>query len=185
MGDPRNLPIGVPSDIMAPSAFRSGRGAAFPGVEGEGPGAVAEGRGWGFPPDFYPPPGSIDYMFYRTLLGAVAAGGAWANIGAPLQLPANSPGIIRDFEVEIAGAIALGTQVAFRIVVNNVPQSGWDNVTVLGRVAAFVGVSFLPDSVYIRLPPAALVGVQFRVDPADPGSYNIGARLRGWSWSAR
>lgn len=174
--DPRSYAPDTPADRVAPSLYRRKRGEYDP-ITGEG----GESVSLSFPPDYYPPPGSVDFGYFRQLVGLTTATGR-TLLGAPQVLPVNLPAVIRDVTFSVSGPLAATTDVLFRILASGAPVQGWDNVGFIGRVAVFVGVSFQPESVFIRLPGATSLNVDAIVGAADAGTYTVGAYVRGWSY---
>jgi hypothetical protein len=170
MTDPRSL-TSVKPDIIARASNFPGAGAG-PGGQPTQPAPVV------FPPEFLQFPGSVP--FNRTGSAQTAGpNGKWAvpaSIG--MQVPPNNIGVVNSLEVGINN-MTLATNIVFALRINRQPVQGFDSITLIPRVAAYVGSVFAP--IYVLIPQGAFVDVMITV--VDNATYLVGASFYGWYYS--
>lgn len=164
----RRLHGGVPARGLpfAPTLRAAG---ALP--ESAPPGAVANY----LPVDIHPPGDATPFQ----AAGVLATASATFVEVARVQLPASSPGVIRQLELTVAGNITAATDARWRIEVGGQVAPGWVDVPATPAVAAATTLT-VDEHLYLRLPPGALVILMARA--ADGINYTFTARALGWSW---
>lgn len=132
-----------------------------------------------FPPDYFPPWNATDFFIQGTAAG-LASPSPLTQVGADVQLPGQSVGVIRDIQLGIS-AMTTATAVVFSIFINGAPAlGGWGSLTIAPRAAGYVSASYLPESTRVLVPAGSLVQCFVQLNAGGPS--DVSMSLHGWFW---
>lgn len=178
-GSPRRV-WAPPLDEVTPSNLRAGgRGGApaGPGTFGHG---ASSGSAFARPdadPDWYSPPGAIDWLAQGT--ATVGPGPAATAVLATFQLPSGRVGVARDVTFSIQNMVPT-TVVTLTVLNGGAAVPGWTLIQIPGRTTPFLSFSWSPDGTLIRFPAAVVISLSVTV--TDAVAYTISASARGWHY---
>lgn len=130
-------------------------------------------------PDYYTPPEDA-VTFTRTgWWDSPAAVGTNDPVALQLVLPENSVGMIRSFSQYVNDMVA-GDDIAWSILIDDVPAENWGDVTMFPTIASFRTVN---DDPAIHLPEGARIVI--RLNNRSGLAKRIGASYSGWHWPNR
>lgn len=172
------MPKGMPSDLLSlhrrPSAIGQRRDDLGPVAPAPGTPALAVAP-WAveMPPDGLEFNGDANVSPGAGPVTVIPA-------GLLVTLQRGYVGVIKDVSFVVNNMLAT-TNVRFALRFNGSPVQGWDNMTVLPRIAASASNTY--DRLVIRIPDGARV--DWAITVVDAGVYQLGVQYHGWSVSKR
>jgi hypothetical protein len=144
-----------------------------------------DGTGYGTPqftvgaPTVERPPLAVDFNLFDTLTARTSVNTPALFPNAQFQVPPGRVAVIRSISI-LANNLLVTSDVRWALLFNEVPEPGWDRLTINPRAAGSVEVSWTPEETFIPVPEGALI--DWRVTVLDAGTYQVSIAAHGWHY---